>query len=64
MFVCLKLTAAGDEEEKDAEKPEENESDETESEMPELSSTEKPADVGTNSIASEIAGMISEINNS
>lgn len=56
---CLKLTAAGDEEEKDAEQPEE-----TESEMPESSNTEKSADVGTNSIASEIAGMISEINNS
>lgn len=56
---CLKLTAAGDEEEKNIVEPEK-----TESETPAPIISEKPADAGVNSIASEIAGMISEINNS
>lgn len=57
---CLKLSAAGDEEEEkkeDVSDPEINEPIEQVSE-------ERQENSGVNSIASEIAGMISEINNS
>lgn len=57
---CLKLSAAGDEEEEKKEEvsnPEINEPIEQVSE-------ERQENSGVNSIASEIAGMISEINNS
>jgi len=61
---CLKLTAAGDEDEKNLEKPEISKLEEHETEASDSIIDDKPNDGGVNSIASEIAGMISEINNS
>lgn len=56
---CLKLSAAGD----DGTKPLDSEEEE-QSHSEEPQSGNKPDDTGVKPIASEIAGMISEINNS
>lgn len=58
---CLKLSAAGDDESKPLGADEENEAN---GQVAEPQSDNKSDGTGVNPIASEIAGMISEINNS